>query len=131
MRKFLAGVRRMPVFWQIWLVVLMIVNGIAPFFYLSEGVAIVTLVAFATGGVIGAILCEVQGFTKLLGLMHGPWVALFALQILVLRAGVSPGGFRNWLLVSTLVTFLSLILDIADVVAYLKGNRSDLLARQM
>ena len=56
MRKFLAGVRRMPVFWQLWLVVLMVANGIGPLFYLSEPVAIVTLVAFVTGGVIGAIV---------------------------------------------------------------------------
>lgn len=126
--KFMAGVRKMPILWQLWLVLLMMINGVGPLFFLSESVAVVALVAVISGGIIGVVLCETHGFTKILGVMHGPWVALLALQLLVLREGVAAGGFRNWLLASTTVTLVSLIIDAVDVVSYLKGNRTDLLA---
>ena len=59
--------------------------------------------------------------------MHGPWVALFALQLIVLKNGVPEGGFGKWLVASTAVTFLSLIIDVMDIASYMRGNRTDLL----
>ena len=124
---FMRGVRKMPWFWQLWVLLLVVVNGVGPCLFLSEQVAVVTLVAVALGGIIGEILCHVQGFTKLLGLMHTPWVPMFALQVLVLSSGTATGLFAKWLLVSTGITFVSLLLDVLDVVHYLRGNHKDLL----
>ena len=128
MMKFMAGVRKMPVFWQLWLLVLMVINGVGPLFFLNKSVSIVAIVAVLSGGAIGMVLCEAHGFTKLLGVMHGPWVALFALQLIVLGNGVPEGGFGKWLVASTFVTFISLLIDMIDVASYLRGNKTDLLA---
>jgi hypothetical protein len=127
MNKFMKGVRRMPIIWQIWLGILMLVNGIGPLFFLSENVAVVTLVAVMTGGIIGSILTEVQGFTKLLGVMHAPWMPMLALQLLVIANEKPTGTFAVWLYASTAVTFISLAIDVADVTSYLRGNKKDLL----
>ena len=125
---FVRGVLRMPVPWQVWIGVLVVINGIGPLFFLGETVAIVTLAAMITGGIVGEVLTQVQGFTKLLGLMHGSWVPMFVLQLIVLFSGDPTGNFQVWLIASTAVTGISLVIDVADVVSYLKGNREDLLA---
>ena len=127
MMKFMAGVRKMPLFWQGWLGILMLINGVGPLFFLSEDVAVVTLVAMMAGGIAGGVLTQAQGFTKLLGLMHLPWIPMFVLQVLVLYQTNPEGSFKLWLIASAAVTFISLIIDILDVASYLRGNRTDLL----
>ena len=52
---FVRGVLRMPVPWQVWIGVLVIINGIGPLFFLGETVAIVTLAAMITGGIVGEL----------------------------------------------------------------------------
>lgn len=124
---FMRGLRKMPWYWQVWVLVLVLINGVGPCLFLQEKVAVVTLVAVLLGGILGEVLCHLQGFTKLLGLMHAPWVPMFVLQILVLSSGKADGLFAQWLWVSAGITFLSLVLDVLDVVQYLRGNRKDLL----
>ena len=127
MMKFMAGVRRMPIFWQLWLALLMLINGVGPLFFLNETVAILTLVGVLSGGLIGMVLCETHGFTKILGVMHGPWVVVLALQLIVLKDGMPEGNYGKWLVASAVVTFLSLVIDVIDVAAYVRGDRADLL----
>ena len=125
---FMRGVLRMPFHWQIWIGVLVVVNGIAPFFFLSEPVAIVTVAAMITGGLVGEALTQVQGFTKLLGVMHGSWVPMFVFQLIVFFGEDPTGAFRSWLIASLIVTAISLVIDVADVVSYVRGDRTDLLS---
>lgn len=125
---FLQGFLRMPRVWQVWVGVLVLINGIGPLLFLGETVAIVTLVGMATGGIVGEVLTRVQGFTKLLGLMHGSWVPMFVLQLIVLFGEGPTGNFQVWLVASALVTGVSLIIDAWDVAEYLRGNRTDLLS---
>lgn len=125
---FMRGVLRMPFHWQIWIGVLVVVNGIAPFFFLSEPVAILTVAAMITGGLVGEALTQVQGFTKLLGAMHGSWVPMFVFQLIVFFGEDPTGAFRSWLIASLIVTAISLVIDVADVVSYVRGDRTDLLS---
>ncbi len=127
MNRFMSGVLKMPFVWQVWIFILVLVNGVGPLFFLSESVALVTLSAMIVGGITGEVLTRVQGFTKLLGLMHVSWVPMLVLQIWVLLIENPTGMFAFWLFISALVTITSLIIDIIDVIKYLRGDRKDLL----
>ena len=119
---FVQGVLRMPAIWQAWIGVLVLVNFVGPFFFLSESAAIVTLVAMITGGLVGEALTQVQGFTKLLGLMHGSWVPMFVFQLIVLFGDEPTGAFQTWLIASVIVSGISLVIDVADVAAGLDAQ---------
>ena len=108
---FLQGLLRMPRIWQVWVGVLVLLNAIGPLFFLSETAAVVTLVGMAAGGLVGEALTRAQGFTKLLGLMHGSWVPMFVVQLIVLFGGDATGNFQVWLIAATAVTGISLIID--------------------
>ncbi|MFD2178331.1 hypothetical protein [Veronia pacifica] len=127
--NFLRGIFKMPLIWQAWMLVLLTVNGIIPIFFLPHHLAVITLTAMISGLFIGFVLAEVHGFTKLLGIMHGPWIPLFILQCYSLWSGGEniSGTLFLWLVASTVITFSSLVLDVLDVVAFTRGNRTDLL----
>ena len=108
MKQFNAGVRSLHPLWQLWVVGLLMVNGVAPMFFIGELAAVVTLAGMVSGGLLGLILVRLHGFTKLLGLMHLPWVPMLAAQV-----GLYPGFDGNdpyslWLSLSVVVTALSL-----------------------
>lgn len=125
---FMRGVLRMPIYWQLWIGVLVLANFIGPLFFLSEPSAVVTLVAMVAGAIVGEALTQAQGFTKLLGVMHGSWVPMFAFQLITLFGDEPTGGFRIWLIFATIVTAASLVIDVVDVIAYLRGDHTDLLS---
>ena len=127
MLKFMKGVMKLPLIWQIWVAIMIVVNAIAPFFFLSENIAIITIISVIVGTLVAIVLVEVQGFTKLLGLMHAPWVPMLAAQIVALCKNEPQGNFRIWLLSSIAITSISLVLDVVDIVFYLKGNTKNLL----
>ncbi|RXJ73206.1 hypothetical protein CS022_10685 [Veronia nyctiphanis] len=127
--NFIRGLLKMPLHWQGWVAVLVLVNGIIPLYFLPHPIAIVTLVAFVSGMYIGFMIAEIHGFTKLLSIMHGSWIPLLAFQMITLVSDSSSidGLLYLWLLASTTVTFLSLVFDVFDFISYTRGNRHDLL----
>ncbi len=127
MKMFFIGLFRLPIIWQIWSFFILAVNGLGPLLFLDENVAIVILVSTLMSAVVGFILVSVQGFTKLLGLMHAPWVPAFVLQLMVFFNESPEGDFANWLLLSIFITAVSLVIDAVDVILFLKGNKTDLL----
>ena len=125
MKQFNAGVRSLHPLWQLWVLGLLMVNGIMPMFFIGELAAVVTLAGMVSGGLLGLILVRLHGFTKLLGLIHLPWVPMLAAQV-----GLHPGFDGNdpyslWLSVSIVLTALSLLIDSIDVAAYLRGEQAD------
>ena len=48
--------------------------------------------------------------------------------MIVLFGDEPTGAFQTWLIASVIVSGISLVIDVADVVAYLRGERSDLLS---
>ena len=127
MKMFFIGLFRLPIIWQIWSFFILAVNGLGPLLFLDENVAIVILVSTLMSAVVGFILVSVQGFTKLLGLMHAPWVPAFVLQLMVFFNESPEGDFAKWLLLSIFITAVSLAIDTVDVILFLKGNKTDLL----
>jgi hypothetical protein len=108
----------------IWLVILMTINGVLPLFFLPHLEAQISLVCMGLGGIIGAVMVQVTGWNKLLGLMHAPWVPMVYLQGHSLFFGtVTEGAFANWLLASFVVSMISLAIDFWDVYTHLRDHR--------
>lgn len=125
--QFIRGILKLPIIWQIWVILLMAINGVWSVFFIDRPIAFAMFVSLLTGGIVGMILAQVHGFTKLLGLMHAPWVPVFALQIVALYREAPSGNYAAWFYTSLTVTGISLIIDIYDVWLYVRGNRNNLL----
>lgn len=122
-RTFVAGVRGLHPLWQIWLLIMMVVNGILPFFFLPELAAIVTLFGMFSGAFLGLVLVHLHGFTKLLGLMHVPWVPMIAAQIGLYSGFNSASNYSLWLTAAILITAISLVIDAIDVAVFFKTKK--------
>ncbi len=127
MKKFFIGLFRLPIIWIIWAFFILAINGLGPLFFVDESVAIVILVSTVMSAAVGFILVSVQGFTKLVGLMHAPWVPALVLQLMVFLNESPEGDFAIWLLASIFTIAVSLAIDTVDVILFLKGNKTDLL----
>ena len=68
--KFNKGLMRMPLPWQLWLMLLVVVNLIVPLFFLNRLEAQVIVAALLASMVLMTVLTAVSGFTRLLGLGH-------------------------------------------------------------
>ncbi len=104
-----------------WVLLLVVVNGVLPFWFLDYLTAKVTLTAFVTGSLVGVYLCGHVGFNKLLGLMHAPWVPMLAVNLLH-YPGWMGDPYTLWLTTSIVVTALSLALDIMDLVVWARTS---------
>lgn len=123
MKEFMIKMFQVPVGWRIWLAILMVANMGAPLFFLNRIEAWAVFIAINLGAFTGAYLYKKQGFTRLLGLMHWPW--LFLLPFLWGRLDVVSAGepFGIWIRVVLVLNSLSLILDAVDVIKYAAGDR--------
>ncbi len=121
---FMKGVMRAPVPVRLWLVVLMVVNGIVPLLYLGRIEARVVLGTFLVAAILMFLLTGRFGFTRILGLGHFPWFALIA--YLVTRLGEIPADdfFGLWIRAVMVLNGISLLLDVADVMRYARGERA-------
>ncbi len=71
--KFNKGVMKMPVQWQLWLLLLVCVNLIIPLFFIVRLEARLVAGAFLGSVLLMTILTAVSGITRLLGLGHILW----------------------------------------------------------
>lgn len=123
MKTFMAGTNAMPVGWRMWLAVLVLANFIMPWFFIQHVEAQVTFAAVVIGLVIALILIKIQGFTRLLGLMHIAWFPLIV--YLWGRLDLLPADnlFGIWVRAVILLNGISLVIDVTDVIRYLRGER--------
>lgn len=121
---FNKGILSMPKPWQLWMVFLVTVNLILPFFFLGTPEATIVLISASAGLVTMMVLFAKMGYVKLLGVGHVPW--LFTVPWLLSRLGqtVDSGFFYYWLLAVIVLDSISLVIDTADVVRYWKGERT-------
>ena len=124
MIEFMKDVRRTPIGVQVWLGVLMVTNGVVPLFFLGtiEGVVVFTLQMMSAMAMVA--LHARFGFTRLLGAGHFLWVPMVVFLVVRLAATPGPdGALRTWMIVSVALSSISLLIDTADVVRYLRGAR--------
>ena len=123
-KAFFAGVWGSPIPVRLWVFVLIIVNGVAPLLHLQEPAAQVMLIGFYTGSLVGFAICATVGFSRLLGLMHGPWIPAVYLIARRLVVGGATGSLAVWLVASLAVSAVSLMLDARDVGMYWNERQS-------
>ena len=124
--KFNKGVLEMSWPVKIWLLLLVAANGVAPLFFLGRVEAQVVLAAMMIGAVLMSLLTARFGFSRILGLGHILWIPL--LGWMALRLGQIPAddAFDFWVRGVMLLDALSLVLDAADVIRYVAGDRKEM-----
>ena len=123
--KFNKGMLKMPIPWQLWLMLLLTVNLVVPLFYLGRLEAQVVFAAVLAAFALTTILTGVTGFSRLLGLGHIFWVPL--LLFLWTRLDQIPASdlFGIWIRTLMVLNALSLVIDAIDVVRYIAGDREE------
>lgn len=119
----MKGVRTLAVGWQIWLFCLVTFNLLVPLFLITQLEAQITIGAFFVGSAIGMILVHLQGFTRLLGLMHIAWIPMVVYFWMRLPLHPTDQFFGIWLRLVIALNSISLVIDIVDMARYLLGDR--------
>lgn len=115
--------------WRAWFWVLLIVNILGPVVFVTRLEAALTLAAYLVASVIIVVMHRRLGWVRILGLGHVLWLAL--LPWLIHRyLTTDPGGlFGAWLLSVIVVDVVCLLMDLGDIVRYLRGDRAPVVPR--
>ncbi len=128
MIDFLRTMLTLPKPWIAWVILLMMANMILPLFYLGTPEGKVVLGAAVFGAILQTAIFSAKGFVRLLGIGHIAWVPM--VYWIWTRLDLAPAGslFRYWLLTTIVLVILSLLIDAADVIRYLRGERKPYLS---
>jgi hypothetical protein len=116
---------KMRVHWQLWLMLLVVLNLVIPLFFLNRLEAQIVLAAIVASAAFMTILAGVSGFTRLLGLGHIFWFPL--LYFLWTRVDQVPADdfFGIWIRLLIVFNSLSLVIDLVDIIRYIAGDREE------
>ncbi len=123
--KFNKGMLKLPVHWQLWLLLLITVNLLIPLFFLARIEAQVVVVTLAASMTLMTALTGRYGFTRILGLGHLLWIPLLYFLWTRLDAVPANDAFGIWIRVLMALNAVSLIIDGIDVTRYLAGDRKE------
>ncbi len=123
--KFNKGIMSMPIYWQLWLMLLVTFNLIIPLFFLNRLEAQVVVGALVASMILMTVLTAISGFTRLLGLGHVFWIPLLYFLWIRLEQNPADDFFGLWLRVLMIINAASLIIDVVDVGRYIAGDRSE------
>jgi len=120
---FMSKMMKFPIVPRLWVMVLMMVNMAALYFIDSlEGQVVIAV--FMASAAIMITLDAKLGFVKLLGIGHVLWLGLVPWLYFRLD-GLSPDTLvYQWVMLVIVINAISLVIDIRDVVQYLKGDRA-------
>ncbi len=123
--KFNRGVLKMPVGWQLWLMLLVTTNLTASLFFLYRLEAQVVLGTMLASMMLMTLLTARFGFTRILGLGHILWVPMLA--FLFTRLGDVPASdaFGIWIRILFVLNGISLVIDAVDVMRFIGGDRAE------
>ena len=128
-KNFMAGIFSLAIGWQIWLFMLIMANFIIPVYFYSYLEAQLTIAAFFAGGMIGVVLVKIQGFTRLLGLMHILWIPLAIYLTGKLNIYSSSQLIGLWIRGLLVLNGISILIDFVDVMRYVRGDRKPISER--
>ena len=123
--KFNKGMLKMPVHWQLWIMLLIAANVVAPLFYLHRLEAQVVLGAILASMALMTILTAHFGFTRILGLGHIFWIPMLAFLLTRLSGIPDSDAFGIWIRTLFVLNGVSLVLDASDVLRYIAGDRNE------
>jgi len=120
---FLRNIFKMPMVWWPWMAGLPLIN-LSSIFFLPRIEAWVVLGTGLLAATIMTVLHAKLGYVRLLGIGHFVWIPM--LIWLVFRLGHILEGtlFCGWLLTLIAIDTLSLLIDIVDLVRYLRGDHT-------
>ena len=122
-KGFMKGIFSLAIGWRIWLLLLMTFNFLIPVFFYNTREAQITIAAFFVSGFLGMIIVKIQGFTRLLGLMHILWIPLSFYLIGQLDNYPVSQPIGLWIRGLLILNGISLCIDFVDVFRYLRGER--------
>jgi hypothetical protein len=119
---------RMPFPWPIWIMALMAANMIGPLFFLDHLEGQVVLAVFVVSAGLMMILYAARGFTRILGAGHVFWLGLLPWLWSRLDSAQPGEWLSHWIIAVIVVNGLSLVIDVVDVVRYVRGDRQPTVA---
>ena len=123
--KFNRAVFKLPIPWRVWLMLLMAVNMIVPFFFLDRVEARVVLVTMIVSATLMMAMTGKFGFTRILGLGHVLWIPLLFYLWTTLGEHPAEEPFGLWIRLVMVLNSLSLVIDTVDVMRYIRGDRAE------
>ncbi len=124
MFDFFKTMFQLPKPWVAWVGLLMAVNMAGPLFFLATLEARVVLgTMMASAGLMMFIFAH-KGFVRLLGLGHILWIPLIFWLWGRMDFETPFTGLDRWVLSVIALSGLSLVIDAADVIRYLRGERA-------
>ena len=110
--------------WIAWVGLLMLANMVLPLVFIGTLEAQLVLAAAMLGAIFQMAIFHSKGFVRLLGVGHILWVPL----VFWLGTRLDPASldslFAYWMLSVVVLDSLSLIVDAADVLRYVNGDRN-------
>jgi len=129
--NFMKDLRQFPIPVQIWLMILGMTNMMVPLFYWNHIEAKVMFATTILSFVLGVVLSKTNGVTRLLGIMHAPWIV----GLYFIITSPSPihldNPFGLWMGSSLVFTSISLIIDFIDVIRYAAGDREPIVGKRL
>ena len=110
---------------RLWLLQMLAANMVIPLFFLGRLEAQVVLATFVVSLMLMTVLTAISGFSRLLGLGHMFWIPLLWFLWTRLDGAPSDTFFGLWLRVLITLNALSLVIDTADVIRYIAGEREE------
>lgn len=123
--KFNRGMLKMALHWQLWVMLLVAANVVAPLFFLHHVEAQVVLGTIVASMALMTLLTSQFGFTRIVGLGHVLWVPMLAYLYTKLGHIPATDTFGIWIRALFVLNGLSLVLDAADAVRYFMGDRQE------
>ncbi len=123
--KFNKGMLKMPLQWQLWLMLMITANVVTPLFFLHHVEALVVLGTILASMALMTLLTARFGFTRIVGLGHILWVPMLA--FLFTRLGDIPtsDALGIWIRTLFVLNGISLAIDAADAIRYISGDREE------
>lgn len=112
--------RTLPRLWCVWLVA---VNA-ACLLYITQIEGQVVLAVTAAAVVAQAIIYGKIGFTRIMGATHILWVPMFAWMTTRLDTIATDPSLASWLALLAATNLISMIIDTAESVRFLRGDRA-------
>ena len=124
-KRFNQGLLALPLHLRAWVLLLIGVNLVTPFFFLEHVEAQAVLAAGALGMVLMTALTARFGFSRIIGLGHIAWVPLLGFLWSQLPDIPATEAFGIWLRAVIVLDVTSLVLDAVDAVRFARGDRAE------
>jgi hypothetical protein len=107
-----------------WIALLMAANMVGPLLFINTLEGQVVLAAAAAGAFAQTALFAAKGFVRLVGIGHVFWVPLIPWLWSRLDELPPSGPFGYWVAAVMILNSISLLIDVTDVVRYMRGDRT-------